>query len=127
MPLPRLSARPPGPGQRTNLGAFNKQVTLYTPGNPAAGTEPSLFITTWCAMRAVSGQEIDKAKQIAQRLTHVFTIPYQPGVMENMPVQYNDAGNTRVFQIVTIEDPDEMRFELRMTVYEINQNAGAAS
>ncbi len=125
MPLPRLSSRPPGPGQYTSPGAYNRRVTLMNPANPTAGIAENPFADTWAAMRSLAGQEIDKAQQRAQRSTHLITIPFQRGVLESMVVLMNDDGNARRFQIEYIEDPDERHFELRMMCFEMNQNAGA--
>jgi len=127
MPLPRLSSRPPGPGQYTGPGAMNRQVTLNNPANPTAGSLANPFCTSWAAMRALGGQEIDKAQQFAQRSTHLITIPYQFGVQQNMTVTFNEGDVTRTFQIEYIEDPDEQHRELRMMCFEMNQNAGSAS
>jgi len=71
-------------------------------------------------MRALAGEELDKAQQIAQESTHLVTIPYQLGIAENMLLFFEG----RFFQIKHIEDPDEMHIELRMFCAEIGQNAG---
>ena len=127
MPLPRLSARPPIAGQYTAPGSFNRWVTLYNPPNPTAGVQASAFRDTWAAMRALGGDELDKAQQIAQRVSHLVTIRYQPGVLESMQVGMYEGAVLRMFQIAAIEDPDERHVELRMMCFEINQNAGSAS
>jgi SPP1 family predicted phage head-tail adaptor len=127
MPLQRLSNIPPRVGAYTPTGAFNNWVTLSTQGNPAAGVQPSAAFETWAAIRALNGQEIQKAQQIAQKSSHLVTIVYQGGVFEGMTVSLYEFGTTRVFQIEDIVDPDERHIELRMTCSEINQNAGSAS
>lgn len=127
MPLPRLTARPPGLGQYTNRGSMNRWVTFYTQANPTAGVPASPFVASWAAVRGLSSQEIEKAQQIAQRVTHLFTVPYQPGIQESMQIGMYEGATLRMFQIAGIEDPDEQHFELRITVFEINQNAGSAS
>jgi SPP1 family predicted phage head-tail adaptor len=106
---------------------MNQRVTLNNPANPTAGVLASPFVESWAAIRAIGGQEIDKAQQFAQRSTHLVTIPYQPGINEAMTVSLNEAGSTRTFQIEYIEDPDERHVELRMMCFEMNQNAGGAS
>lgn len=126
MPLPRLSARPPGPGEYTSPGAFNRRATIKAAANPTKGTIASAIVETWAAFRALSGQELDKAQQIAQRSTHLITIPYQPGILQSGSVDLADAGITRNFQIEFIEDPDERHVELRLMCFEMGQNAGAA-
>jgi SPP1 family predicted phage head-tail adaptor len=127
MPLPRLSARPPGPGQYTAPGAFNRWITFYNAANPTAGIAASPFKDSWAAIRALTGQEIEKAQQIVQRASHLVTTPYQPGVLESMTIGMYEGSVLRMLQIADIEDPDERHVELRMLCFEINQNAGSAS
>lgn len=78
-------------------------------------------------MRSLSAQEMDKAQQIAQRVNWLFTVPYQPGISESMQIGMNEAGTLRMFQIAGIDDVDGRQFELRISAFEINQNAGSAS
>lgn len=124
MPLPRVSARIAGPGQYTNAAQMSRQVTLYQAGqhNVSDGSTlpPEPFITSWAAMRALGGDELDKAQQIAQESTHLVVIPYQRGITENMLVEFEG----RFFQIKFIEDPDELHWELRLFCSERGQNAG---
>lgn len=127
MALPRLSSRPPGPGEYTSPGAYSRRITLNTPANPTAGVLASAFVDSWAAIRALGGAEMDKAQQFAQRSTHLVTIPYQSGVQQSMTISLNEAGTTRTFQIEYIEDPDERHVELRLMCFEMNQNAGSAS
>src|SRR4051812_44735854 len=127
MPLTRLSARPPGPGQYTNRGAMNRRITFYNQANPTANIPANPYVDSWAAVRALTSEEMDKAQQIAQRVTHLFTVPYQPGIQESMQLGMYEGSVLRMFQIAGIEDPDEMHFELRIMAFEINQNAGSAS
>jgi head-tail adaptor len=106
---------------------MNRWITFYNSANPTAGIAANPFVDSWAAVRAISAQEMDKAQQIAQRVTHLFAVPYQPGILESMQIGMYEAGTLRMFQIAGIEDPDEMHFELRIMAFEINQNAGAAS
>ena len=85
------------------------------------------FKDSWAAVRALTAQELPKAQQIAQRVTHLVTVPYQPGILESMQIGMYEAGTLRMMQIAGIEDPDERHVELRIMAYEINQNAGMAS
>jgi len=127
MPVTRLSARPPAPGQYTTPGAFNRRITLYNAANPTAGTPASPYCDSWAAIRGLQAAEIDKAQQIEQRVSHLVTVPYQLGILESMTIGFNEGGITRMFQIAGIEDPDELHRELRIMAFEINQNAGSAS
>ena len=106
---------------------MNRWITFYQPPNPTAGTAASPFSTSWAAMRALTAQELDKAQQIAQRVNWLFTVPYQPGIKEAMQIGMNEQGTLRMFQIAGIDDVDGREFELRITAYELNQNAGSAS
>lgn len=127
MPLRRLSQVPPPAGGYTPIGAMTRQVTLYLPGirSPldASTGPPAAYGTSWAAFRALQGQELDKAQQIAQKVTHLVVIPYQPGIVESMTLQLEQ----RTFQTMAIEDPDEIHIELRLYVMEIGQNAGQQS
>jgi SPP1 family predicted phage head-tail adaptor len=132
MPLPRLSSRPPAPGVGTPPGAFNRQVTFYSPGGRNGdGTQqpPSQAFVCWAVIRALQGEELDKAQQITQRVTHTVTIHYRVEVTESMTIGFWEFGTERIFQIATIENPDEMQSasaELRVMCFEIGQNAGGA-
>ncbi len=127
MPLPRLSSRPPVAGAYTTPGAFNRWITFCTAANVPSGVPASPAFTSWAAIRGLQGRELDKAQQIGQQASHLVTVPYQPGVQASMVIQLNEAGSTRTFQIVDIEDPDERNIELRLMCSELGSNAGGAS
>jgi len=131
MPLRRLSAGLPRPGQYVALGALNRQITFYSPAvrSPVDNSmgAPSAAFSCWAALYALAGDELDKAQQIAQRVTHLVVIQYAQGAAENMTIQYLDAGGERNFQIAAIEDPDELRVQLKIYCFEIGSNAGGAS
>jgi len=125
MPLPRLSARLPGPGQYSNAAQRSRQVVLYQPGavDTTTGVQSSpdpAGPPVWAAARPLVGEEFDKAQQIAQGAGHLVNIGYQFGVTENMLVQLEG----RFFQIKYIEDPDELHWELNLYCAEVGQNAG---
>ena len=122
MPLPRLSSR------RHSIGGLSRQITLYQPGgrNPADGSTypPSpVFQNVWADIRALRGQELDKAQQIAQKVEHVISIAYQIGVNQAMLVGFEN----RSFLIEYIEDEDERHIFLDLYCAEIGQNAGSQS
>lgn len=119
MPLPRIVSRPPGPGQFTAPGAMNRKVTINNPANPTDGTLASPFCDSWASMRAMSGQEQDKAQQIAQRSTHIITVPYQRGLPQNGTVNMLEGSLARTFQVEWVEDVDERHIELRFWCFEI--------
>jgi len=118
-------------GRRVSPATMNKQLTICSPGtvNSTDGTTgpPLPEIETWGAIFALSGDELDRAQQIAQRASHVVVIPYALGIPEAGVVQYIDGGLTRTFQIEAIVDEDEQRWMLKIYCFEINQNAGQAS
>ena len=118
---------PPRAGQYTSAGAMTRQVGFYQLGGRTAdgGTAAAnLAFNSWAAIRALSAQEIDKARQIGQKISHLVTVPYQTGIAESMQIGYQDGASLRMFQIVGVADPDEGRWELRITCFELNQNAG---
>ena len=122
MPLPRLSALAPRQGSYTPVGSMNQQVTILKPsGRNGDGSTPppGPFATTWAAIRPLAGNELYKAQQIAQQVSHLVTIPWQMGITQQMTISYEVAGNTRIFQIKAIEDPDQRQVELRFLVMEI--------
>lgn len=122
MPLRRVSFQPPPASAYTPVGSMCHQIQLLTPGaRNTGGTSqaPSPFATIWAAIRALAGQELYKAQQIVQEVTHLVTILYLPGVTEAMLVSFE----ARLFQIKAIEDPDERHIELRILCVERNQSA----
>lgn len=123
MPLPTLSGRVP-------TGALNRWISFYGPGvRKSDGTSlaPSMIVGSWAAIAALSGEELDKAQQISQKCSHLVTVPYQPGLLEQGTIQYLDRGTTRTFQIAAIVDADEMKWQLKIYCYELNQSPGSVS
>lgn len=110
---------------------MNQQVTLYAAAARGSNGEPGLpvaVLTMWAALRALSGEELDKAQQIAQKVTHLVAVPYQQGIAENMLLGFADDVGLRTFQIAYVYDPvGEEHRELRMLCWELGQNAGALS
>jgi SPP1 family predicted phage head-tail adaptor len=128
MPLARLSQRFPRPGIYTPLGAMSKWITFYSPGarqGDGSSGPPAAAFSCWAALYAITGAEIDRAQQIAQKVSHLAVIPYpSQDIEENMTIQYLDSGQARNFQIAAIDDPDEMRWQLKIYCNELGQNAG---
>lgn len=124
MPLRRLSQAPPAPGGYTPVGAFNRLIELFLPGQRDVGDgstgPPSFYGTSWAAKRALQGTEIDKAQQIAQKVSGLWVIPYQLGILESMTFTWEN----RSFQIAAVDDPDELHVELHLYAFEVGQNAG---
>lgn len=128
-PLRRLSAVPPAPGGYAPVGALNRLITLLAPGDRASDGGPGLPSPgppTWAFIRALAGQELDRAHQIAQNVSHLVEIMYQLNVAENMTLSFQDGAQQRIFQIHAIEDPDERHERLRLYCAELGQNAGGA-
>lgn len=128
MPLRRLSQQPPRPGQYVTVGSMNRQATFYLPGaqNTTTGNAgaPSAQFQCWLALFALSGEELDKAQQIAQQARFLAVINYQSGVSEGGTFEIFEGSATRVLQIAAIEDPDGQQRQLKIYCFEINQNAG---
>jgi SPP1 family predicted phage head-tail adaptor len=103
---------------------MSRQISLYRPGirNVTDGSiSPATFaFTSWAAIRALTGDEVDKAQQITQEVEHVITVPYQLGIAESWTVQFED----RMFQIKYLEDEDEQHIFLDLFCEEIGQSAG---
>jgi SPP1 family predicted phage head-tail adaptor len=105
---------------------MSRQITLnYASAgrNPTDGgpLPPSPAVTSWASIRALKGDELDKADQIAQEADHIVRIPYQSPVTLDMTVKFEG----RTFQIKYIEDEDELHFFLDLYCAEIGQNAGS--
>jgi SPP1 family predicted phage head-tail adaptor len=131
MPLRGLSSRVAVAGLMVGPAQMNRQVTFYSPGVRDTSTgktlAPTAAFNCWAAIYAIAGEEIDKAQQIAQKVSHVVVINWQLGVLANMTIQYLDGGLARTFQIADITDPDEQRWQLKIYCFEIGQNAGGSS
>ena len=106
---------------------MSRQIQLFEPGerNVSDGSTgaPGFWGTSWAALRALQGEELDKAQQIAQEVSHLAVIPYQRGIAENFTFQFEG----RSFQIKGIEDIDEMHVQLVLYAFEVGQNAGQQS
>jgi len=124
VPLRRLSQVPAPAGGYTPIGAFNRLINLYLEGQRDTGDgstgPPSFYGTSWAAKRPLQGQELDKAQQIAQKISGLWIVPYQLGIVESMTFTWEN----RSFQIAAIDDPDEQHVELHLYAFEAGQNAG---
>jgi len=106
----------------TPCGSMDKQITLLAQGDrPADGSDAPFepFTMSWANIKAEFAQEIREGQQIVKQVTHLVTMPYQEGLTEAMQIQFE----TRIWQIVGIEDPDEQHRELRILCIERDQNA----
>src|SRR5258707_35130 len=95
----------------TPRGAMKRQITLLQnpPLNPDGSVAPpTTFGTSWAAITALQGRDLDLAQQIVSTVTHKIVVPYQAGIVSSMLVQFG----TRLFQINAVSDPDENQFEL---------------
>lgn len=122
MPLRRLSAVAPSQGAYTSIGQMDHVISIMAPsGRNSDGSTPpfSPFATSWASIRLLSGNELYKAQQIAQEVTHLVTMPYQPGITEQMKLTYQDQGTARNFEVKAVQDPDERKVELRLLAMEI--------
>lgn len=121
MPLNRIS------DSRHAIGGLCNWITFFSPGarNAVDGgnVAPSPAFSTWANIRALRGEELDKAQQIAQEVEHVITIAYQTGVSPAMTIEFE----SRMFQIKYVEDENEMHIFLDIYVCEIGQSAGETS
>lgn len=126
--LPRLSAQR-RPGAYTTPGAMTSWISILAPGgrNKDGSNQPgSPVYNGWAAVTRLSGQELMKAQQIVQQVTHEVVIPYPnlPGEAESalIPQGGQVTLGQRVFQIESSSDPDERKFELHLLCVERNQN-----
>jgi SPP1 family predicted phage head-tail adaptor len=131
MPLPRLSALPRRQGAYTAPGAMNQWIQILAPGLRNAGDgsqQPaSPVYTGWAEITKLSGQELLKAQQIVQQVTHEVVIPSPEADGEAQAAMIPESGQVlfdgRIFQIESISDPDERDVELHLLCVERNQNS----
>lgn len=129
MPLRGLSKRVSVAGRMIGPSDMKDWITFYgaaARNGDGSNGQPQALFASCAAIAALAGEELDKAQQIGQKLSHVIVIPYSDGLVQGGTIEFIDgSGNPRWFQIVTAEDPDEQRWQLKVYCFEMGQNAGA--
>ncbi len=124
MSLRRLSAIAPFSGAYTSPGAMNQYVSIYQRGaRNADGSYPAdaLFATSWASFRALSGSEMDHAREIVQRVEAIVTLPFLAGLTQDMTIQIGAES----WEILYVLDPDHRGVEQRCYVALVNQTVGS--
>jgi len=125
VPIRRLNNVPVRAGEYEPVGAFQDRITLYSPGdrdvNTGKTSPPSAYGERWAKIRAMSGNELLKAQQIAQTVSQLIKIRFERGITANMTAKTLDG---RTLLVKFIEDPDNRQWELWLYCEEIGQNAG---
>jgi len=101
---------------------MTQEITFLEPGprNPdGSDGDPVPFAISWASVKSLFAQQIKEGQNVVKQVTHLVVIPYLEGLNEAMQVQVE----SRVWQIVGIEDPDERHVELRVLCVERDQNA----
>jgi SPP1 family predicted phage head-tail adaptor len=73
------------------------------------------FATVWAAMEPARGREFWESQQINAETTSTVVLRYLAGVKPEMRVLYDG----RVFQILSVINPDERNRELQLRVKEV--------
>jgi len=125
VPIRTLNSIPVRAGGYEPIGAFRDRITLFNVGDrdPSSGKTlpPSAWGDRWAKIRALQGQDLYKAQQIAQTVSLLIKIRFERGITENMTIKTPDG---RTFQIKAAEDPDNRGWELWLYCAEVGQNAG---
>lgn len=108
---------------------MDQTIQILAPGavNPKDGSPqpPNPVYSGWADVTRLSGQELVKAQQIVQEVTHEIVIPYPPGGFaqsERLPESGTVTFDGRTLQIKNIFDPDERKVQLHLLCVERNQN-----
>ena|ERR1043166_7876409 len=75
----------------------------------------STFATVFASIEPLSGRELFTAQQRVADVTHVVRLPYQPGVLPKMRLNYNG----RLFNILTVLNLQEANRKLELLAREI--------
>lgn len=103
-----------------NIGRMRHKITIMQPGGRAQdGTDLASvpFVTRFAQISSLQGNELLKAQQIVENVTHKIVMRYYPGVNSSMTVSYNG----RTFVIQAVLNPDERTRELDLLCVERNQ------
>lgn len=120
MSLRRMSGAAPFAGAYTSPGAMNQYVAVLEKGvRNDDGSYPAdvVFAKTWANFRALSGRELDRAREIVQNVEALVTVPFLCGLRQDMTIQIG----CEIWQILYIFDPDHRQVEQRCYVSLVNQ------
>jgi SPP1 family predicted phage head-tail adaptor len=103
-----------------NAGKLRHRVALQscTTAKDAAGEDIrtySTYDTVWAEIKALAGRELESAQQISEEITYKINIRYHTTVVSDHRILFG----ARIFEIVTVTDPDERNIELNLMCKEI--------
>lgn len=75
--------------------------------------------TVRASIRTLAGRELETASAVTAETTHEITIRYRSGVVVGQRISWNDGGDTRTFDILSIQRvPDGVKRWLVLLVKE---------
>lgn len=112
-----LLARLVGPMQ---IGTLRHRVTIETitatqdaygqeSGDVAPGTAGTLVTTLWAEVQDLSGAELFAAAEMHSQVTTRIKGRWQRGILPSMQARYTTGGQSRVFDILAVTDPEGRR------------------
>lgn len=92
-----------------------QQLTQVPDGGGGYTEDWTDVATVWAAVEPLRGQERYEAQQVQATLSHRITIRYRAGVEPSMRVVHDG----RVFNVLSVIDPQERHRELQLLVEEV--------
>ena len=79
------------------------------------------WILRWGSISTSGGREFWKAQQLNSDLSHEVVIHWEPRLLASWKVGYDDpkTGLVRIFEIISVANPDETRMFLHLFCTEI--------
>lgn len=81
-------------------------------GDIGQGIEGTTVVILWAEVQDLSGRELFSAKEVHSELTTRITIRWHGGIAPSMQARYTTGGQSRVFDILAVTDPEGRRREL---------------
>jgi SPP1 family predicted phage head-tail adaptor len=105
----------------TNLSNFNQQITLLQPAadslSDGTPNTPTVYGTTWAAVRLMRQQEIDKTELVQGASYFDVRIPYDANVADQFTV-ISATGQT--WYVESVADIDQRGVEMKMICRVVN-------
>jgi len=102
------------------IGSLRHRVTIETitatqdaygqeTGDIAPGVAGTLVATVWAEVQDLSGAELFAAMEIHSQVTTRITCRWRSGILPSMQVRYTTGGQSRVFDMAAMTDPEGRR------------------
>lgn len=93
--------------------AYGQQTGDIAPGAPG-----TLVATVWADVQDLSGHELFSAEGMHSQVTTRITCRWRSGILPSMQARYTTGGQSRVFDVLAVSDPEGRRRELIVDVKE---------